>query len=68
LNTKRKVEIFSAGCPLCEETIVLVNKAACPSCEISILDIKDANVASRAKSLGIRTIPAVVIPNHQSQA
>jgi hypothetical protein len=61
MTTKRKVEIFSAGCPLCEETIELVNKVACPSCEISILYIKDANVASRAKSLGIRTIPAVVI-------
>ncbi len=58
---KRAVEVFSAGCPVCEETINLVNRLACPSCEISILDMKDANVASRAKRLGIRSVPAVVI-------
>ena len=58
---KRKIEIFTAGCPACEETIDLVNKTACPSCEVSILDMKDAAVARRAKSLGIRSVPAVVI-------
>ena len=58
---KRAVEVFSAGCPVCEETINLVNRLACPSCEISILDMNDANVASRAKRLGIRSVPAVVI-------
>jgi predicted DsbA family dithiol-disulfide isomerase len=58
---KRKVEIFAAGCPACEETIALVNDIACPSCEVSILDMKDAAVASRARTLGIRSVPAVVI-------
>ena len=58
---KRTIEIFTAGCPACEETIDLVNKTACPSCEVSILDMKDAAVARRAKSLGIRSVPAVVI-------
>jgi glutaredoxin len=62
MNTKkRKIEIFTAGCPACEETIDLVNKTTCPSCEVSILDMKDAAVAQRAKSLGIRSVPAVVI-------
>lgn len=61
MATKRKVEIFSAGCPACEETIALVNRVACPSCEVSVLDMKDSSVASRAKGLGIRSVPAVVI-------
>jgi len=61
MNTKRKIEVFSAGCPACEETIELVNRVACPSCEVSVLDMRDPNVASRAKSLGIRSVPAVVI-------
>jgi len=30
---KRKIEVFSAGCAACEETIQLVNRIACPSCE-----------------------------------
>lgn len=61
MKNKRKIEIFSAGCAACTETIELVNRIACPSCEVSVLDMKDAKVASRAKSLGIRSVPAVVI-------
>jgi glutaredoxin 3 len=61
MATKRKIEVFSAGCPACEDTIQLVNQIACPSCEVSILDMNEAAVASRAKSLGIRSVPAVVI-------
>ena len=61
MTTKRKVEVFSAGCPACVETIELVNRVACPSCEVSILDMNQAAVAQRAKELGIRSVPAVVI-------
>ncbi len=58
---KRVVEVFSAGCPACEETANLVNRLACPSCEVSVLNMNEAGVASRAKRLGIRSVPAVVI-------
>ena len=58
---KRVVEVFSAACPACEETANLVNRLACPSCEVSVLDMKDAGVAARAKRLSIRSVPAVVI-------
>ena len=61
MSTRRKVEVFSAGCPVCQETIEMVNRAACPSCEVSVLDMRDPDVASRARSLGIRSLPAVVI-------
>jgi glutaredoxin 3 len=58
---KQKIEIFSAGCPACEETIQLVNRIACPSCEISVLDTRDSTVAERARKLGIRSVPALVV-------
>jgi glutaredoxin 3 len=61
MSAKRTIGIFSAGCPACEETVTLVNQMACPSCEVTVLDMKDPSVASRAKSLGIRSVPAVVI-------
>jgi len=61
MSVKRKIEVFSAGCPACQETIDLVNRVACPSCEVSVLDMNQADVADRAKTLGIRSIPAVVI-------
>lgn len=59
--TKRKIEVFSAGCSVCEDVIALVNQIACPSCEITILDMKDRAVARRAKALGVRSVPAVAI-------
>ncbi len=61
MNTMRKVEVFSAGCPLCESAIETVNRIACSSCEVRVLDMKDPEIATRAKILGIRSVPAVVI-------
>ena len=61
MNGKRTIEIFSAGCPACEETVELVNRMACPSCEVTVLDMKDPETARRAKSSGIRSVPTVVI-------
>jgi len=61
MSAKRKVEIYSAGCPACEDAINLVNSVACDSCEVTVLDMQDRAVAQRAKSLGIQRIPAVVI-------
>jgi glutaredoxin len=61
MSTKRKIEIFSAGCPVCQEAITMVKDNACASCEVTILDMNDPTVSSRAKSLGIKSVPAVVI-------
>jgi glutaredoxin len=61
MSGKRNVEVFNAGCPVCEETIKMVKRIACPYCEVNVLDMKDSAVADRAKLLGIRSIPAVVI-------
>lgn len=61
MNKKRKVEVFSAGCPACTEAIERVERLACPSCEVSVLDMHEAAVAGRAKELGIERVPAVVI-------
>lgn len=61
MAAKRKIEVFSAGCRVCEETIEMINQGACASCEIIVHDMKTIGVAKRAKALGIRSIPAVVI-------
>ena len=61
MTTKRRVEVFTAGCPVCNDTVQLVKKIACPSCEVSVLDVNDPKIASRAKTLGVRSVPTVVI-------
>ncbi len=60
-ETKRKVEVFSAGCPACQETIALVKSLACESCDVTVLDMSQPEVAARAKQLGVHRVPAVVI-------
>ena len=59
--TTRKIEIFTAGCPTCDETVSWVKAIACPSCEVVTLDMHDASVAQRAKDLGVKSVPAVAI-------
>lgn len=61
MTVKRKVEVFSAGCAACEDTIEMVRSIACSSCDVSVLDMKDIDVVKRAKSLGVRSVPAVAI-------
>lgn len=61
MSAKRKVEVFSAGCAVCEETVAMVNRIACPSCEIEVRDMRDPAVATKAKSYGVRTVPAVAV-------
>lgn len=61
MTMKRTIEVFSAGCPACDGAITMVKDIACPSCDVSVLDMNDPKVASRAKNLGIRTVPAIVI-------
>ncbi|HBQ10300.1 hypothetical protein FRC98_12930 [Lujinxingia vulgaris] len=59
--SQRHIEIFSAGCPACVDTIDLVNDTICGSCSVEVLDMSDTEVAARARNLGIRSVPAVVV-------
>lgn len=61
MNAKCNIEVFTADCPACEETVKLVNRIACPSCEVSVLDMHDQQVAERARNIGIGRVPAVVV-------
>ncbi|HLQ27324.1 MAG TPA: thioredoxin family protein [Acidiferrobacterales bacterium] len=61
MPTTRKIEVFSAGCAVCEDTIVLINRIACPSCDVEILDMHKPDVAKKAKRYGIRSVPAVAV-------
>jgi glutaredoxin 3 len=58
---RRQVEIFSAGCPICEQTIHLLRKVADEFCDITVLNVRDDTVATRARALGLCSFPAVVV-------
>lgn len=61
MRVKRKIEVFSAGCPVCEDTVKLVNTLACETCDVTVLDMKKPEVAEKAKTLGVRSVPTIVI-------
>jgi glutaredoxin 3 len=61
MSAKRKIEVFSAGCSACDDNVAIIRSIACSSCEIEVLDMHDPAVAARAKSYGVRTVPAVAI-------
>ena len=58
---KKKVEVFSAGCTTCKETIELVKRIAGSSHELVIHDMHKSDIATKAKQYGVRSVPAVVI-------
>ena len=59
---KRQVEVFTAGCPVCEPTVQLVKQLACQDCEVTIHDMRqDLAAAEQAGRYGINRVPAVVV-------
>jgi len=65
MSNKRKIEVFTAGCSVCDETVEQVKAAACPSCEVIVYDLNKGcetdECRQKAKEYGIKSIPAVAI-------
>jgi len=61
MSNEHNVEVFSAGCALCEEVIDVVRQEAGPSSQVTVQKMMDARVLRRAKEMDIRSVPAVVI-------
>jgi hypothetical protein len=59
--TQRKVEVFTAGCALCDDMVTMVRRLACPSCDVQVLDMRQHDVAAKARQYGIARVPAVAI-------
>ena len=57
---KRQVEVFTAGCPVCEPAVQLVNELACPDCEVTVYDLRESG-AEKASHYGISRVPSVVV-------
>ena len=62
---KRLVEVFTAGCPICEDAVKEIKVLACPNCEVTVYDLNkrcDTNeCVDKAKQYGIKSVPAVAI-------
>ena len=59
---KRKVEVFTAGCPLCDPVVKLVQQVACSGCEVTIHDLRhNPEAAERLKAAGVERVPMVLV-------
>lgn len=61
MSDKRKIEIFSAGCPLCAEAVGTVSRIAGDSTGVEVLDMHRPEVAARAVEYGVHSVPAVAV-------
>lgn len=61
MQQKRRIEVFSAGCAACRAGIELAEKLAGLTHEVVVHDMQHIHVAQRAESLGIRSVPAILV-------
>lgn len=57
----KRIEVFSAQCPCCEDAIHLVKGVAAPSDEITVVDMNSPDGYRRAKEIGVVSVPAVAV-------
>lgn len=62
MATKRKIEVFTAGCPLCDETLERV-KTAVRECGCEVIERRCTGdeQCEEAKRYGVRALPAFVV-------
>lgn len=62
---KRQIEVFTAGCPVCEPVVKIVNEMACDSCEVTVYNLVeqcDSKVCvDKMKEYNITSLPAVAV-------
>ena len=56
-----KIQVFSAGCPICESAEQLVREVACPECTVEMVPINTPAGNALAAGYGITRAPAVVV-------
>ncbi len=64
-QNKRKIEVFTAGCPVCEPVVEMVKSMACTDCEVVVYNLGETNnatgAADKVKTYGIKALPAVAV-------
>jgi glutaredoxin len=68
---RRLIEVFTAGCPLCEGAERLVKATACKDCEVVVYDLNKScdtgECLEKVKAYGINRVPAVVVDGHLAE-
>lgn len=62
---KRQIDVFTAGCPVCEPAVKMVKEMACDSCEVSVYNpieqCDDKVCIDKMKEYNITSLPSVAV-------
>ncbi len=62
---KRQIEIFTAGCPVCEPVVQLVKETAGENCEITIHNLSERCESkiclTKMEEYGVKRLPAIAV-------
>jgi hypothetical protein len=64
-SKKKKVEVFTSGCPVCSPVVEMVQSLACNDCEVTVYDVAEQcdskECSTKVNEYGIKTLPAVAV-------
>lgn len=58
---KRRVEVFTAGCSVCQGLVDMVNELACPHCEVIVYNLNKNEGLAESNAYGVTALPAVAV-------
>lgn len=62
---KRRIEVFTANCPVCDPVVKMINELSCSQCDVTVYDLvkqcDDKACLNKAKEYGVVRVPAVVV-------
>ncbi len=62
---KRQIEVFTAGCPVCEPVVKTVKEMACGSCEVTVYNLAEQHGSNasgdKVREYNITSLPAVAV-------
>ncbi len=63
MTERREVEVFTAGCSLCDETVqlVLLHSVDDPTCSVTVLHMADESTQKKARQYGVTRVPAIAV-------
>jgi thiol-disulfide isomerase/thioredoxin len=61
MTEKRRVEVFTAGCPVCQGVVEIVNELACPNCDVTIYKLNRDEGVDEAKAYAVTALPSIVV-------
>ncbi len=62
MSYPRRIEVFTAGCPICKETLELVKQSVSTcGCEVIERRCSGDDCCGPAKDYGIRAMPTIVV-------